>query len=478
MVRWLLYACWLGLCLACGRPVRADEGGWQWFDLQQRELAPGGLRSEGVTGEDYADLRPSDTAPAGLGRLFPGALWYVGSFYLATDKPVVAAARTYPGKWYTEQWLYVDTDADGRLDDERKLQGVLQPTVEIEPGLVWWPTFDWPAVTATVVSREGARRQLEIHSSGYVLGPERNLIVLVPILGHEYMATGSIAGQDFELHLTDYDGDGRLSTENWSEDRALLRLPSSGKAPWLFQAPKLRPLLGIGSQLLSLQVDLSRPAVGLKPYDEPTNTFNLTATDGHGRPMRVAYVEVHPLARGSIIHWAPADSIDIPVQKEMPEGHVLMLGVRASWRVMEYELYYPAEPERHWRFRAMLDDAMLAGQHDPQQMPLGGPLHLTPTLTARPRYGPVTLTGVPDRDMLIGFGLCGVPDGAAVTVRAWILGPDGKVLARGAAEAPGLGLTISAKLGPDSPRGKCALNVVFDPGEYQDPIRATAHRDW
>jgi hypothetical protein len=362
----------------------------------------------------------------------------------------------------------VDTDADGRLDDERKLEGILQPTIEIEPGIVQWPTFGWPAVTATVVSREGDRRQLEIHPTGYMLGRDYDVIILNPILKYDYVATGAIGGQHFELHLVDYDGDGRLSAEYWSEDRAILRLPTSGEPPAMWKAPKLRARLGIGSEFLKLQVDADRPAVGFKPYDEPTNTFLLSATDGRGRPMQIALMRVCPLRGDPIVYWAPASSIRIPVRED---AFWFKLGLPC----MTYELCYADRPDVRYGFSASLDRDMFIAQHEPAELRLGGPLRIKPGLTVRESEGQVSLQGCAGRSTLEDHGLTSASRETGLKSQAWIIGPDGNVVSRHSAEPPRMGPNIAAKLGANALRGRYSLNVVLDPGEYQEPLRATAH---
>jgi len=452
------------------QPVATDEekDGWQWFELRTEKLGPGTWRDEGDSGENFGELRvPGDTHRGPLGRVpSGGTVWYEGYIRLGIDRPIKVASRSKRGQEYLQQLLFIDSDGDGDLNDEESLNGKRLPIREIEPGLVWWPTFEWPRVQVSSETEGGQRRTVEVEITGYLLGSEWDLIILSPIIHEEFVARGKMEGEGFELRLRDWDGDGRLSPQYWSEDRVVVlpRPPGPPQENW--QAQKLREAIVINSRLCKLAVEPARPAVGLKPYDEPTNTFKLKATDGRGHEMRVACLEVTLESAIKLTYLEPPATIEIPVEEHS------WLARHGPW--LEYQLKYPGDGEARWRFTGRVDLTLREG---PAEVQLGGPLKMDSHCRVEQWREYNILTTWTSLVTPEGRKLIGTRGGARIHRRAWVIAPDGDVPATHDAVGQKGAWAYEPRIPQDAPSGKYSVNFVFDLGEYQEPVRGTAHFD-
>ncbi len=459
----------VGLALVCGAPdaLAVEDAGWQWFDLHRRDLPERPWWES--HGGDFADARPAEQGPPGLATLFPNAIWYTGNVHLADVEPIPLAVRTYEGKQYTDLWLYVDTDADGRLDDETKLPATRLPDERVEEDLVWWPTFEWPRVAVELNCEDRAGETLTLDLVGYVLGPEYNTIVLMPHLREEWVASGTFAGEPFEWHFLDYDGDGRISMRSFEAgDRVLGEDPASAGAKGVFAADRPREVRTVGSELAKLTIDWANRRIGLRLYEEPTHAVHLTANDGRGRPMEIVSLVV--TGRGiEPIRWlTPPDTIRVPVYEHRPlYGPLYGLFIT-------YKLRYPDHPDTTWKFWGPVEE--LYGQPTELTLDLGGPLHIE---------ADVDLAHYEDRDWVIarinprnahGDGLNVIGGPAEPQWEGWFIAPDGSVVPADIENAnlsPWTSWCARIVAGDEPQRGTWWVNVICDPGEYQEPIRGS-----
>ncbi len=463
------------LCLAaCLVPFYAAalslpevDPAWQWFDLQRRDL-PAHEWWE-AHGGDFASARPAQQGPAGLASLFPDAIWYTGSIHLVDVEPIPFAIRTYAGRQLTDLWLYVDTDADGRLDDETKLPTTRLPDRPIEDGIGWWPTFGWPKVTVALDSEERAGEMLTLDLISTVLGPEYNTIDLTPRLTEEWVASGTFEGEAFEWHFLDFDGDGRISMRSWmAGDRVLPEEPLSAGAERVFQADRAREVTTVGSELAKLTIDWPNRRIGLRPYDEPTHTVHLRATDGRGRPMEIVSLTV--TGRGiEPIRWLrPPETICVPVY-ERTRIYGPLYGLFVA-----YELRYPDRPDATWEFYGPAEE--LYGEPAEITLELGGPVHVEAQVhQAHYEDGDRVIARISLRNAR-GDGLNVIGGPTEPRWEGWFIAPDGALAPAtigNANQGPWTywSANIAADEGPSA--GTWWVNVICDSGEYQAPIRGS-----
>ncbi len=461
------------LCIVvCLMPVYASalsmpdlDPAWQWFDLQRRDL-PAHEWWE-AHGGDFASARPAQQGPAGLARLFPDAIWYTGNIHLVDVEPIPFAIRTYAGRQYTDLWLYVDTDADGRLADETKLPATRLPDRPIEDGIGWWPTFGWPKVTVALDSEERAGETLTFDLISTVLGPEyNNTIDLTPRLTEEWVASGTFEGQAFEWHFLDFDGDGRIAMRSWmAGDRVMLEEPLSAGAASVFQADRAREVTTVGSKLAKLTIDWPNRRIGIRPYDEPTHTVHLSATDGRGRPMEIVSLTVGARGIEPITWHRPADTIRVPVYQRRL---YVQMGGELS---VSYKLRYPDRPDATWEFLGPAD--VVYDKPTEITLELGGPLHVEAQVL--PHRQDCMVARVDLRNAR-GDKLHAIGGSAELQWDGWFIAPDGTVIGAMGSPLPVSPWTLwgaVATPGGQPEHGTWWVNVICDPGEYQEPIRGS-----
>jgi hypothetical protein len=465
------------LCIAvCLTTVYASalspevDHAWQWYDLQRRDLPDRPWWES--HGGDFADARPADEGPDGLAKLFPEAIWYTGGVHLAGVEPISLAIRTCEGKQYTDLWLYVDTDADGRLDDETKLPATRLPDRRIEEDMVWWPTFEWPRVTAALDSEERADETLALDLIGYVRGPEFNTIVIMPRLREEWVASGSFAGASFEWHFLDYDGDGRIAFRSFEAgDRVLRRNPVSAGPESVFAADRPREVTTIGGQPAKLTIDWPNRRIGLRPYDEPTHTVHLSATDGRGRPMEIVRLTVAARGLAPIMWHRPPATIRAPVYQQR-NPYYLVGGLGYHQLYIDYQLAYPDRPDATWEFQGPAE--VFYGDAEEITLDLGGPLHIEADVSWHEMRGRlISRIGLKNAR---GDGLNVIGGPAEPRWEGWFIAPDGTVAPADIENAhirPRTHWYAAITPGEEPQRGTWWVNAICDLGEYHERVRGS-----
>lgn len=462
----------LTCCFACltlmliVAPGPADDG--EWFDLQRRDLPECGWWES--SGGDFADARPAEVGPEGLFRLFPDAIWYTGSVRLVDVEPIPLAIRTYEGRRYTELWLYVDTDADGRLDDETKLPATRLPDWPVDEGMVWWPTFAWPRVTVKLDSAERAGETLTLDLIGYVLGPEYNTIVIMPRLTEEWVASGTFAGEPFEWHFLDYDGDGRITATRYlSGDRLLRQKSEAAGAARVFQADRPREVTTVGGELAKLTIDWPNRRIGLRPYDEPAHTVHLSATDGRGRPMEVVRLTVGARGIEPVTWHRPPDTIRVPTY-ERRDPFYIVGGLGYHQLYIHSVLAWPDRPEVTWEFVGPAEE--LYGEPTEIALDPGGPLSVVAEVGPSGAAAEGRLTGRLAVHNARGDRLTDVRGARPPVWRAWFIAPGGSVITHDVQGGGGHWWVVGARAA-EPECGTWWLNATCDLGEYQEPVRGS-----
>jgi len=164
--------------------------------------------------------------------------------------------------------------------------------------------------------------------------------------------------------------------------------------------------------------------------------------------------------------------VEPPARIELPVEEQCLWSMRGPW--LEYQLKYPGDGEARWRFSGPVDLTLREG---PAEMPLGGPLKMDSHCRVEQWREYNILTTWTSLVTPEGQKLRGTPGGARIHRRAWVIAPDGDVPATHEAVGQKGAWAYHPRIRQDAPSGKHSVNFVFDLGEYQEPVRGTAHFD-
>lgn len=282
---------------------------------------------------------------------------------------------------------------------------------------------------------------------------------------------GSFAGEAFEWHFLDYDGDGRISMRSFEAgDRVLREDPLSAER--VFQADRPREVTTVGGVLAKLTIDWPNRRIGLRPYDEPTHTVHLSASDGCGRPMEIVSLAVTGRGIEPITWHDPPDTVRVPTYRRSPTyGPLYGLFVA-------YELRYPDRPDATWEFWGPAEELY----REPSEVTteLGGPLHIEADLDlAHHEEGDRVIARINLKNAR-GDGLNMIGGPAEPQWEGWFITPGGGVVAADIENArmnPWTYWHAATAPGIEPERGTWWVNVICDLGEYQEVIRGSGRAE-
>ena len=319
-------------------------------------------------------LNWSDKPPADAGAMpkLTGAHTWFAELKLGDGKPIlVAASRSGAGK-AAKTSLYVDTNGDRSLADEKPVVATKADT----PGRQSVEELVTPKFTVPVVyDLPGGRvtRDLSLELTLTTV-PSAGLSPMVML--HVDCAMGGaikLGEQDIDVRLIDVDGDGKITIANGAEGPAdMLWVNVTPKEP---EAGEMRPLtryLESNGRFYEIAPRVDGGEITVTPYEGALGKVTLIGTDAAGKPQPIGAFYL--------------DSLTAMVMRENATGEV---GLPPGTYGLTYGLGASKGGESEYSFSQTENAVRIAGG-EAREIRCGGPLALSLQVQQQPAQAGVT----------------------------------------------------------------------------------------